>query len=188
MLARAVHFPSKARGLKDLAAGALEGPVLIVAGDGEGRAGPERRRLLEATLKELPGSGGRGILQERREIEEVLGADGEPRGAVAEALASLVGEQKLQAILRIRDEVSRACRDFFNAQGFVLVDTPILTPTACEGTTSLFETNYLDRGKAYLSQSGQLYLEAAAMALGKVYCFGPTFRAENSHTSRHRTA
>ena len=92
-----------------------------------------------------------------------------------------------QAILRIRDEVSRACRDFFQEQGFILVDTPILTPTACEGTTTLFETNYLDRGKAFLSQSGQLYLEAAAMALGKVYCFGPTFRAEKSKTRRHLT-
>ena len=92
-----------------------------------------------------------------------------------------------QAILRIRDEVCRACRDFFHTRGFVLVDTPILTPTACEGTTSLFETNYLDRGKAYLSQSGQLYLEAAAMALGRVYCFGPTFRAEKSKTRRHLT-
>ena len=67
------------------------------------------------------------------------------------------------------------------------MDTPILTPTACEGTTSLFETDYLDRGKAYLSQSGQLYLEAAAMALGRVYCFGPTFRAEKSKTRRHLT-
>jgi len=92
-----------------------------------------------------------------------------------------------QAILRFRDEVCRACRDFFHDRGFVLIDTPILTPTACEGTTSLFETNYLDRGKAYLSQSGQLYLEAAAMALGRVYCFGPTFRAEKSKTRRHLT-
>jgi asparaginyl-tRNA synthetase len=92
-----------------------------------------------------------------------------------------------QAILRIRDEVCRACRDFFHQHGFILVDTPILTPTACEGTTTLFETNYLDRGKAYLSQSGQLYLEAAAMALGRVYCFGPTFRAEKSKTRRHLT-
>jgi asparaginyl-tRNA synthetase len=92
-----------------------------------------------------------------------------------------------QAILRIRDEVARACRDFFHDRGFTLVDTPILTPTACEGTTNLFETNYLDRGKAYLSQSGQLYLEAAAMALGRVYCFGPTFRAEKSKTRRHLT-
>jgi asparaginyl-tRNA synthetase len=92
-----------------------------------------------------------------------------------------------QAILRVRDEVCRACRDFFHDRGFVLIDTPILTPTACEGTTNLFETDYLDRGKAYLSQSGQLYLEAAAMALGKVYCFGPTFRAEKSKTRRHLT-
>jgi asparaginyl-tRNA synthetase len=92
-----------------------------------------------------------------------------------------------QAILRVRDEVCRACRDFFHDRGFILVDTPILTPTACEGTTSLFETEYLDRGKAYLSQSGQLYLEAAAMALGRVYCFGPTFRAEKSKTRRHLT-
>jgi len=92
-----------------------------------------------------------------------------------------------QAILRVRDEVSRTCRDFFHDQGFVLIDTPILTPTACEGTTTLFETDYLGRGKAYLSQSGQLYLEAAAMALGRVYCFGPTFRAEKSKTRRHLT-
>jgi asparaginyl-tRNA synthetase len=92
-----------------------------------------------------------------------------------------------QAILRVRDEVCRACRDFFQARGFVLVDTPILTPTSCEGTTSLFATEYLDKGKAYLSQSGQLYLEAAALALGRVYCFGPTFRAEKSKTRRHLT-
>jgi asparaginyl-tRNA synthetase len=92
-----------------------------------------------------------------------------------------------QAILRIRDRVAHTCRDFFHRHGFILVDTPILTPTACEGTTNLFETNYLDRGKAYLSQSGQLYLEAAAMALGRVYCFGPTFRAEKSKTRRHLT-
>jgi asparaginyl-tRNA synthetase len=92
-----------------------------------------------------------------------------------------------QAILRVRDEVCRACRDFFHQRGFILVDTPILTPTSCEGTTSLFETDYLDKGKAYLSQSGQLYLEAAAMALGRVYCFGPTFRAEKSKTRRHLT-
>jgi asparaginyl-tRNA synthetase len=92
-----------------------------------------------------------------------------------------------QAILRVRNEVCQACRSFFHDRGFVLVDTPILTPTSCEGTTSLFETDYLDRGKAYLSQSGQLYLEAAALALGRVYCFGPTFRAEKSKTRRHLT-
>lgn len=88
------------------------------------------------------------------------------------------------AILRIRHEVIRACRDFFDNQGFTLVDAPIFTPSACEGTTTLFEVQYFDQ-KAYLTQSGQLYNEAAAMAFGKVYCFGPTFRAEKSKTRRH---
>ena len=92
-----------------------------------------------------------------------------------------------QAILRLRDEVIRACRDFFTQRRFVLVDTPIFTPTACEGTTTLFATDYFGDRTAYLTQSGQLYLEAAAMALGRVYCFGPTFRAEKSKTRRHLT-
>lgn len=90
------------------------------------------------------------------------------------------------AILRVRDEVVRACRDFFHERGFTLIDAPIFTPAACEGTTTLFETQYFDE-KAYLTQSGQLYMEAAAMAFGKVYCFGPTFRAEKSKTRRHLT-
>ena len=91
------------------------------------------------------------------------------------------------AILRIRDEVVAACRDFFHERRFVLFDTPILTPTSCEGTTNLFEMDYFDLGKAYLTQSGQLYAEAGALAFGKVYCFGPTFRAEKSKTRRHLT-
>jgi len=90
------------------------------------------------------------------------------------------------AILRIRHTVIKACRDFFDSHGFILADTPIFTPTACEGTTTLFETDYFGR-KAYLTQSGQLYSEATAAALGKVYCFGPTFRAEKSKTRRHLT-
>jgi asparaginyl-tRNA synthetase len=93
---------------------------------------------------------------------------------------------KQTAILRIRHEIIRAIRDFFDSNGFTLVDAPIFTPAACEGTTTLFETQYFDE-KAYLTQSGQLYMEAAAMALGKVYCFGPTFRAEKSKTRRHLT-
>lgn len=88
------------------------------------------------------------------------------------------------AILRIRQEIIRACRDFYDARGFVLIDAPIFTPAACEGTTTVFETEYFD-DSAYLTQSGQLYNEAAAMAFGKVYCFGPTFRAEKSKTRRH---
>jgi asparaginyl-tRNA synthetase len=89
------------------------------------------------------------------------------------------------AIMRVRDEVVRAIRDFFHEQGFVLVDTPILTGAIGESAGTLFETEYFDLGKAYLAQTGQLYLEAAAAVLGKVYCFGPTFRAEKSKTRRH---
>jgi asparaginyl-tRNA synthetase len=94
--------------------------------------------------------------------------------------------QRPHATLRIRDRFVKAVRDFFDQEGFTLIDTPIFTPAACEGTTTLFETEYFGE-KAYLSQSGQLYGEAAAMAFGKVYCFGPTFRAEKSKTRRHLT-
>jgi asparaginyl-tRNA synthetase len=90
------------------------------------------------------------------------------------------------AVLRVRNEVVQACRDFFYQRDFVLIDSPILTPNACEGTTTLFETPYFD-DTAYLAQSGQLYLEPACMAFGRVYCFGPTFRAEKSKTRRHLT-
>jgi asparaginyl-tRNA synthetase len=95
--------------------------------------------------------------------------------------------QRQQVILRVRHSVEKAIRDFFDGRGFTLVDAPIFTPAACEGTSTLFEVPYFDLGKAYLTQSGQLYMEAAAMALGKVYCFGPTFRAEKSKTRRHLT-
>lgn len=88
------------------------------------------------------------------------------------------------AVLRIRHEIVRACRNFFDERGFLLVDAPIFTPNACEGTTTLFQTQYFDE-TAYLTQSGQLYSEATAAAFGKVYCFGPTFRAEKSKTRRH---
>jgi asparaginyl-tRNA synthetase len=91
------------------------------------------------------------------------------------------------AILRIRAEAIRAAREYMDGQGYTLTDTPIFTPAACEGTTTLFEVQYIDDQKAYLTQSGQLYVEATAAALGKVYCFGPTFRAEKSKTRRHLT-
>ncbi len=93
---------------------------------------------------------------------------------------------KQHAILRIRGEIIKACRDYMDDNGFLLVDTPIFTPAACEGTTNHFETEYFG-DKAYLAQSGQLYNEANAAAFGKVYCFGPTFRAEKSKTRRHLT-
>ncbi len=90
------------------------------------------------------------------------------------------------AILRVRAEIIKACRDFFDDRGFVLTDPPILTPAACEGTSTLFPVDYFG-DPAFLTQSGQLYIEATAMALGKVYSFGPTFRAEKSKTRRHLT-
>jgi asparaginyl-tRNA synthetase len=92
-----------------------------------------------------------------------------------------------QAVLRIRHEVINAVRDYFNSRGFVLADTPIFTPAACEGTTTLFPVQYFEDTTVYLTQSGQLYNEATAMALGRVYSFGPTFRAEKSKTRRHLT-
>src|SRR6266567_6105810 len=95
--------------------------------------------------------------------------------------------KRQHAVIRVRHEVIKAVRDYFDSHGFTLVDTPIFTPAACEGTTTLFEVNYFDDDKAYLTQSGQLYNEANAMAFGKVYCFGPTFRAEKSKTRRHLT-
>jgi asparaginyl-tRNA synthetase len=98
-----------------------------------------------------------------------------------------VRSARQHAILRVRSEVEAACRDFFHERGFVLFDSPILTPTSCEGTTNLFEIDYFGERKAYLTQSGQLYAEAGALAFGKVYCFGPTFRAEKSKTRRHLT-
>lgn len=95
--------------------------------------------------------------------------------------------RKQAAVMRVRSRVVKAIRDFLDGEGFVLLDAPVFTPSACEGTTTLFEVPYFDLGTAYLTQSGQLYMEAGAMALGRVYCFGPVFRAEKSKTRRHLT-
>jgi asparaginyl-tRNA synthetase len=95
--------------------------------------------------------------------------------------------RRQHAAIRIRHEVVKGIRDYFDSHGFTLVDTPIFTPAACEGTSTLFEVDYFEDEKVYLTQSGQLYNEANAMAFGKVYCFGPTFRAEKSKTRRHLT-
>jgi asparaginyl-tRNA synthetase len=97
-----------------------------------------------------------------------------------------VRSQRQAAILRVRAEIIKAARDFFDERGFTLTDPPIITPAACEGTTTLFPVDYFE-DQAFLTQSGQLYVEATAMALGKVYSFGPTFRAEKSKTRRHLT-
>ncbi len=98
-----------------------------------------------------------------------------------------IRSRRQHAILRIRHEVIKGIRDYFDSHGFTLVDTPIFTPAACEGTTTLFPVQYFEDETVYLTQSGQLYNEATAMAFGKVYCFGPTFRAEKSKTRRHLT-
>jgi asparaginyl-tRNA synthetase len=98
-----------------------------------------------------------------------------------------IRSERQHAILRVRHEIIDAIRDFFNSRGFILTDAPIFTPNACEGTTTLFPVEYFDDQKAFLTQSGQLYVEATAMALGRVYTFGPTFRAEKSKTRRHLT-
>ena len=95
--------------------------------------------------------------------------------------------RRQHAAIQVRHEVISGIRDYFDSNGFTLVDTPIFTPSACEGTSTLFEVDYFEDEKVYLTQSGQLYNEANAMAFGKVYCFGPTFRAEKSKTRRHLT-
>src|SRR5580692_4748957 len=95
--------------------------------------------------------------------------------------------RRQHAALKVRHQVIKGLRDYFDSNGFVLVDTPIFTPAACEGTSTLFEVDYFEDEKVYLAQSGQLYSEATAASFGKVYCFGPTFRAEKSKTRRHLT-
>jgi len=128
-----------------------------------------------------------------RSIEIIQRSQGYPITPKEHGIAFLMDHRHLwlrssrqTSILRIRAEVMRACRDYLDDRGFLEVDAPILTPASVEGTTTLFETEYFG-DRAYLSQSGQLYNEAACMALGKVYCFGPTFRAEKAKTRRHLT-
>jgi asparaginyl-tRNA synthetase len=129
-----------------------------------------------------------------KDLQVVHATDGYPITPKEHGVAYLMENRHLwlrsarqNVILRVRATVVKAIRDFFDEDGFTLVDAPIFTPAACEGTSTLFEVPYFDLGQAYLTQSGQLYMEAAAMALGKAYCFGPTFRAEKSKTRRHLT-
>jgi len=125
------------------------------------------------------------------DLEVLQNVDGYPISPKEHGVAFLLEHRHLwlrsrrpHAVLRIRAELERACHDFLDAQGFLRLDTPILTPAACEGSTTLFETDYFGQ-KAFLTQSGQLYSEAGCQAFGRVYCFGPTFRAEKSKTRRH---
>jgi asparaginyl-tRNA synthetase len=128
-----------------------------------------------------------------RELRLVQGAEDYPISPKEHGIEFLLDNRHLWlrhrgpwATLRVRDEIVKACRDYMYDNGFLLIDSPILTPAACEGTSTLFETDYFG-DTAYLSQSGQLYVEPACLAHGKVYCFGPTFRAEKSKTRRHLT-
>jgi len=134
-----------------------------------------------------------GFEMDVRNLEVIQVADSYPISPKEHGTSFLMDNRHLwlrsarqHSILRIRSEIIKACRDFLDDGGFTLVDTPIITPAACEGTTTLFGLDYFEE-KAYLAQSGQLYNEAACMSVGKTYCFGPTFRAEKSKTRRHLT-
>ncbi len=134
-----------------------------------------------------------GFEMDVRNLEVIQVADSYPISPKEHGTSFLMDNRHLwlrsarqHSILRIRSEIIKACRDFLDDGGFTLVDTPIITPAACEGTTTLFGLDYFEE-KAYLTQSGQLYNEAACMSVGKTYCFGPTFRAEKSKTRRHLT-
>jgi asparaginyl-tRNA synthetase len=152
--------------------------------------GQESALTLRGELKADARSPG-GVEMGLRSVTVVHRADGYPISPKEHGTEFLMDHRHLwlrasrqQAILRIRAEVIASFRDFMDGEGFLLVDSPIFTPSACEGTSTLFETAYFD-DKAYLTQSGQLYNEATAAAFGRVYCFGPTFRAEKSKTRRH---
>jgi asparaginyl-tRNA synthetase len=146
--------------------------------------------IVRGTVREDPRSPG-GMEMQLTDIEIVSIADNYPITLKEHGVDFLADRRHLwirtpkqSALLRVRSTVEQACRNFLHQQDFVLADAPIITPAACEGTTTLFELDYHGE-KAYLSQSGQLYNEAAALALGRIYCFGPTFRAEKSKTRRH---
>ena len=154
------------------------------------RLGQESSLVVRGSLRADARSPG-GVEMGLNSVEVLSAAEGYPISPKEHGTDFLMDHRHLwlrsprqQSILRIRAELIAAFRDFMHGEGFLLVDAPIFTPNACEGTTNLFETEYFDQ-KAYLTQSGQLYAEAAAMAFGKVYCFGPAFRAEKSKTRRH---
>ncbi len=153
----------------------------------------ESSLIVRGRVREEPRAPG-GYELEIQDVQIVSVAEPYPLGKKDHGIEFLLDHRHLwlrsrrpHAVLKIRHEVVRAIREFLDSNGFILCDAPILTPAACEGTTTLFEVDYFGDEKAYLTQSGQLYVEAACMAFGKVYCFGPTFRAERSKTRRHLT-
>jgi asparaginyl-tRNA synthetase len=157
------------------------------------KSGQESSLEIRGTVKEEPRAPG-GYEMDAVDVKVIAAAEDYPITPKEHGTEFLMDHrhlwlrsQRQVAIMKIRHRIIKAVRDFFDERGFTLMDAPIITPAACEGTSTLFETDYFDLGKAYLTQSGQLYAEAGAMALGKVYSFGPTFRAEKSKTRRHLT-
>ncbi|HEX2985146.1 MAG TPA: asparagine--tRNA ligase, partial [Ignavibacteriales bacterium] len=157
------------------------------------KVGQESSLEIRGTVKEEPRAPG-GYEMDAVDVKVIAAAEDYPITPKEHGTEFLMDHrhlwlrsQRQVAIMKIRHRIIKAVRDFFDERGFTLMDAPIITPAACEGTSTLFETDYFDLGKAYLTQSGQLYAEAGAMALGKVYSFGPTFRAEKSKTRRHLT-
>jgi asparaginyl-tRNA synthetase len=156
-----------------------------------GRAAQEASVEVTGTVRAEPRAPG-GYEMSAKSVRILGASDGYPITPKDHGVDFLLSQRHLwlrsskqHAILRVRSELEQAIADYFYTRGYTRIDSPILTPAACEGTSTLFETQYTEDEKAFLSQSGQLYLEPAAAAFGKVYCFGPTFRAEKSKTRRH---
>jgi asparaginyl-tRNA synthetase len=188
-----VHFLQVRDGSGIVQAIVARGDVPDATFDAAGAIGQESSLVVTGLVRLYERAPG-GVELHASGVEAVGPATDYPLGKQAHGPDFLLSQRHLwlrskkpSATLRIRDTVIRSIRGFFHDRGFVNVDAPIFTPAACEGTTTLFEVPYFDDQKAYLTQSGQLYMEAAAMALGRVYCFGPTFRAEKSKTRKHLT-
>ncbi|MBL8862886.1 MAG: asparagine--tRNA ligase [Planctomycetes bacterium] len=188
-----LHFVQLRDGTGYVQCVAFQGDVPPELFEALGHAGQESSLILTGVVKAEPRApGGFEIgVKGGRVLQKVEGFPITPKEHGPDFLLQnrhlWLRSKRQWAILRIRDAVITAIRRFYDEQGFVCVDSPIFTPAACEGTSTLFEVDYFDDAKAYLTQSGQLYAEATAMAFGKVYCFGPTFRAEKSKTRRHLT-
>ncbi len=187
-----IHFLQVRDGTGIVQAVAVRGEVPEPLFEAVGALTQESSLLVRGRVREEPRAPG-GAEISLEEMEVIHRAEGYPITPKEHGPAFLLEHRHLwlrsrrqAAILRVRDAVIGALRDFLRKKDFVCVDSPIFTPAACEGTTTLFAADYFGE-KAFLTQSGQLYAEAAAMALGRVYCFGPTFRAEKSKTRRHLT-
>ncbi len=188
-----LHFVQMRDGSGYVQCVVFQGDVPTELFEALGHAGQESSLILTGLVKAEPRApGGYEISVKGGEVlQKVEGFPITPKEHGPDFLLSQrhlwLRSKKQWAVMRIRDAIITAIRRFYDEQGFICVDSPIFTPAACEGTSTLFEVDYFDGAKAYLTQSGQLYAEATAMAFGKVYCFGPTFRAEKSKTRRHLT-